>query len=79
VGLSHIDILKIDVEGAEELVLSGMQDAFATAPPRYIICETNLKGPVTDRLTRYGYVASSLDTENGWGNILYSRVRTEER
>ncbi len=72
-GLTHIDILKIDVEGAEELVLAGMQDAFATVRPPYIICETNLRGAVTDRLSTYGYRASSLDTENGWGNILYSR------
>lgn len=79
IGLTNIDILKIDVEGAEELVLAGMQDSCAIVRPPYIICETNLRGPVTDRLNTYGYGASSLDTENGWGNILYSRVRTEER
>ena len=74
VGLTHIDILKIDVEGAEELVLAGMEDAFAIVRPPYIICETNLKGPVSERLSTFGYQASVLDTDNGWGNILYSSV-----
>lgn len=73
IGLTHIDILKIDVEGAEELVLAGMQDAFQVVRPPYIICETKLSGPVTDRLSTFGYIASSLDTDSGWGNILYSR------
>lgn len=71
-GLSRIDILKIDVEGAEELVLDGMKSTIEDLRPPYIICETSLEGTVTKRLSQHGYSASCLDTPvEGWGNILY--------
>lgn len=72
-GVARIDVLKIDVEGAEEMVLDGMPDTLRDAPPRYIICETHLDGPVSERLRAHGYRASALDTTPaGWGNVLYT-------
>lgn len=72
-GLTRIDIIKIDVEGAEESVIQGMGATLAGTPPRYIICETYLGGAVSEHLRTYGYRASGLDTtKEGWGNILYS-------
>ena len=72
-GLSRIDMLKIDVEGAEEIVLDGMQGTLDGARPSHIICETYLEGTVSECLRGHGYHASGLDTSpEGWGNILYS-------
>jgi FkbM family methyltransferase len=72
-GVTRIDVLKIDVEGAEELVLEGARGVLDGVRPPYVVCETTLKGAVTERMSAHGYAASCLDTpQEGWGNILYS-------
>ncbi len=38
-GCARIDILKIDIEGAELPALRGLEDYFQTAPPRSVYCE----------------------------------------
>ena len=75
-GITNIDLLKIDVEGAEEMVLEGMRRTLTEMPPPHIIIETNLNGPVTKSLNEYGYSATCLDPPAAeWGNILYTSKR----
>lgn len=73
-GFNQVDVVKIDVEGAEGLVLRGMTTTLAEAPPRAIICETSWDGQLHQWLTARGYQAHPLDR---WGfgqlNILYVR------
>lgn len=65
-------LVKIDVEGAEDLVLQGFTRTLATAPPPRIVCET-AAGSAADRLLRaHGYEARRLD-DSAIGNILYQR------
>lgn len=73
--LPRIDLLKIDVEGAELRVLQGMSATFDRTPPRRVVCETSLRSDVTDWLTARGYRAEPLEylkPEYEWGNILYT-------
>jgi FkbM family methyltransferase len=52
----HIDLLKLDVEGAEYLVLKGATQIFRTAPPRVVVCEaTSCLNEITDFLSSFGY------------------------
>ena len=74
--LGRVDLLKIDVEGAELAVLNGMAEIFAKTPPRRIVCETTLSGEISEWLTVRGYKAEPLEylkPESEWGNILYVR------
>jgi FkbM family methyltransferase len=74
----RIDLIKIDVEGAELGVLRGMENTFERFAPPKIIIETHLRGEVTDWLTARGYTAEALELARGvfwpeWGNIVYVR------
>ena len=65
-GVERIDLLKIDVEGAEMLVLRGMADTLAEAAPAGIICESHGVGGAHEDearrlLVAHGYDASDLD------------------
>lgn len=70
--VGRIDVVKIDVEGAEDKVLRGMKSLLSLRPPRSIICETSWDSPADQLLTSYGYSGVALET-NGyrWVNILY--------
>jgi FkbM family methyltransferase len=37
--LDRVDVVKLDIEGGELDALRGMQETFASCPPRFIICE----------------------------------------
>jgi FkbM family methyltransferase len=65
-------LIKIDVEGAEHLVLAGMDHTFAVQPPPRLVVETS-RGSVADlRLRAVGYDAQSMDgPETATGNFLY--------
>lgn len=68
---ARLDLMKIDVEGAEEKVLRGMLTTLASTPPARIICETTWDSPAHLLLQSHGY--SAVPIENGsWGNILYT-------
>ena len=74
--LGRIDVMKIDVEGGEELVLRGMSRTLETVPPRYIVCETQWDGPAHQLLSSHGYQGAPLEwmaADSGYGNILYTR------
>jgi hypothetical protein len=67
-------VVKIDVEGAEDLVITGMREALARFRPRFMICETALDSPAASALGRAGYRGRMLEPmhEDGmWGNVLF--------
>jgi hypothetical protein len=68
----RIDLMKIDVEGAETQVLSGMSATFASLRPKRIICETALSSEAVKILRDRGYRASTLDEiPGGIPNLLF--------
>ena len=72
-NLGRVDLVKIDVEGAEEQVLHGMSKTLTNASPRKIICETKRDSPAHAILLSHGYSATPLEVNEGsWGNILYT-------
>lgn len=72
-GLGRVDLLKIDVEGAEELVLRGMERTLAERPPRRIVCETLPDHPAARMLAERGYTVRPLDHDGtGHGNYLFT-------
>ena len=74
VGLREIDVVKIDVEGAELDVLEGMGRTFADHPPHYVICETPADGPARRHLEALGFRSSVIDpVPGGIPNLLFSR------
>jgi FkbM family methyltransferase len=71
-NVARIDLVKIDVEGAEARVLSGMSAAFASIRPRRIICETAEDSEAVAILRAQGYRASMLDEiPGGIPNLLF--------
>lgn len=71
-GLARIDLMKIDVEGAEARVLSGMSETFSRQRPRRIICETPLASDAVAILRDRGYRVSVLDEiPGGIPNLLF--------
>jgi FkbM family methyltransferase len=72
VQLPRIDLLKIDVEGAETQVLSGMSATLARVRPRRIICETPADSDAVKMLTDRGYRVSMADEiPGGIPNLLF--------
>jgi len=68
----RIDLMKIDVEGAEAKVLAGMFATFARLRPKRIICETPLESDAVRILRDRGYRASTLDEiPGGIPNLLF--------
>jgi FkbM family methyltransferase len=64
-------LIKIDVEGAEDLVVGGMAGTLRARPPRRIVCET-VRGSEADRmLLQYGYGSRPLDAASSAGNFMY--------
>jgi len=72
--IERLDALKIDVEGAEELVINGMRNSLVRLRPRFIICETGLDSPAARQLETLGYERHMLEPmspDGNWGNILF--------
>jgi FkbM family methyltransferase len=72
VSLDRVDLLKMDVEGAELQVLRGMQRAFDHRRVRRIVCETTWDGPAHRLLVRHGYAATPLEPIGPLINIAYT-------
>jgi len=61
-----IDLLKIDVEGADYLVLRGAAETLATRPPRIIAVETSANQPeIVSLLSDFDYRLCSFDPATG--------------
>jgi FkbM family methyltransferase len=68
----RIDLMKIDVEGAEAQVVRGMAQSFARVRPKRIICETPLGSEAVLLLRSHGYRDSVLDeVPGGIPNLLF--------
>jgi|HubBroStandDraft_6_1064221.scaffolds.fasta_scaffold12162_3 FkbM family methyltransferase len=61
-GGIQVDLLKIDVEGADYLVLCGAKRIFVDAPPRIVVIEvTSREKEIKEFLLSYGYRLYSFD------------------
>lgn len=67
-----IDLIKIDVEEAEDLVLRGMTRLLKDAPPHRIVVETTPHSPAHCSLSEYGYHWALLDQDGDKFNILFT-------
>jgi FkbM family methyltransferase len=72
-GLDHVDLMKIDVEGAEARVIAGMRQSLVSGAVAAIICETVWGSPAHEALTAAGYEPDVLDPVGSLVNVLYSR------
>ena len=61
-GIAAPDVLKIDVEGAQDRVFSAVERVIVQSHP-VILCEANSSQLVTDVLLRYGYTLFDWDTK----------------
>lgn len=70
--LSRIDLMRIDVEGAEERVVRGMRRTLERRRPTRVICETQPGGPAARRLLDAGYRMTVVDAvPGGIPNLLF--------
>ncbi|HSC28323.1 MAG TPA: FkbM family methyltransferase [Vicinamibacterales bacterium] len=75
----RIDLIKIDVEGAEMDVLAGMEQTIGRLRPRRIICETLPEGEADAFLRARGYARTVLDEiPGGIPNLLFERTSPSE-
>lgn len=72
-ALTSIDLLKMDVEGFEGQVVSGMTRALDERRIARIICETPWDSPAHRQLVAHGYRAERLEAVGAMDNIVYSR------
>jgi len=72
-GFGRIDLVKVDVEGAEARVLEGMEETLRSAPPRRIVLETKPGGEAARFLASFGYAAAPLETvASETANLLFT-------
>jgi FkbM family methyltransferase len=72
-GLTRVNLVKIDVEGAEGRVVAGMSDAIRSGRIGALLCETVPGGPADRALVQAGYTARLLEDMGPISNVLYSR------
>jgi FkbM family methyltransferase len=70
--LASIDLLKMDVEGFEGQVVSGMTRTLSERRIARIVCETPWDSPAHRQLLAHGYRAERLEAVGGMDNIVYT-------
>jgi FkbM family methyltransferase len=73
-ALPRIDLVKIDVEGAEDGVAAGMADTLASGKVGALICETVWGGSTHATLCAAGFVPTKLEDFGHLCNIMYVRA-----
>lgn len=74
-----IDLVKIDVEGAEERVISGMRDTLRRGVIRALIVETPWESAAHRAIVAAGYDARALDHgDGGLTNVLFTTRRRHD-
>ncbi|MEO8076794.1 MAG: FkbM family methyltransferase [Acidobacteriota bacterium] len=63
-------LIKIDVEGAEDMVVGGITKTLRARPPRRIVCETTCGSDADRMLLNHGYRVRPLDAAAS-GNFVY--------
>jgi FkbM family methyltransferase len=76
-GLARVDLVKIDVEGAEARVLAGMAGALASGRVGAVLCETVWDGPAHRALCRAGFTPKRLEAMDAASNVIYSRTERQ--
>ena len=73
-GIDHVDVIKIDVEGHELEVIKGAEKLFRYSPPRIIVVETKRESRLFRVLiSKYGYrLVHTLDCWNNVCNYAFS-------
>lgn len=71
--LARVDLVKIDVEGAESQVVAGMSASLEAGRIAALIVETTWGSPAHASLVAAGYVPERLDVLGPLTNVLYSR------
>lgn len=80
--IDGMDLVKIDLEQAEDLFLEGARKAFCRFRPRFVMCETSSESKTFEFFRDLGYRPYMLDPrgergalpeERFWGNIFFGR------
>jgi FkbM family methyltransferase len=71
-GADHVDLVKIDTEGAEAHVVRGMEHALQSGRIGAVVCETEWGSEAHQRLCRSGLVPERLDAIGPLTNIAYA-------
>jgi FkbM family methyltransferase len=72
-GLSRVDVVKIDAEGAEDRVVAGMRRALASHVIGAVVCETTDASAAHRQLCAAGLVPRALDVAGPLTNYAYAR------
>ncbi|MFO1496452.1 MAG: FkbM family methyltransferase [Lysobacterales bacterium] len=81
-AIGGIDLVKIDVEQAEDAVVAGAREAFARFQPRMLMVETGARSQATETLRQLGYQVTLLQPDGreralrdeDWGNLVFRRT-----
>lgn len=71
-NIPTIDLIKVDVEGAEGWLLDGAEKTLRESPPRFWIIETHPQSPVIERLKSFGYGVEKLEDVGNLVNALFT-------
>jgi len=87
-GIAHVDLMKVDVEGAEVQVLLGAKKLLSASDAPTIMMEVcsspllarkaNSEGSL-ELLSSYGYQISTLAEHAGYRNVLATKARAADR
>jgi FkbM family methyltransferase len=72
-GIDRVDLVKIDVEGAQDRVAAGMVRTLSSGRIGAIVCETVWDGPAHRAFCHAGFVPRVLESMDSVENVLYSR------
>jgi FkbM family methyltransferase len=72
-GIDRVDLVKIDVEGAEDRVAAGMAGTLSSGRIRAIVCETAWDSPAHRTFCHAGFAPRLLESMDSVENVLYSR------